>query len=234
MEDRIVKYWSERSSSFLSQRRRELHDPISDRWMELIHTCLSGTSRLKVLDVGCGAGYFSILLAKEGHSVKGVDITGKMIEAAVILAREEKADCDFYKMDAMDLDFQDGSFDLVISRNLTWTLTDPERAYREWLRVLKQSGHLINIDADYGHEPETTLPAIHAHHMLSKGMIEENEEIKRSLSISTRHRPAWDRIFLMQTGISRCDVYENISERIYIHQDEFYNPTPLFMIHCVK
>ena len=52
-------------------------------------------------------------------------------------------------MDAQNLEFEDGVFDVVISRNLTWNLKDPERAYREWCRVLKPGGKLLNFDANW-------------------------------------------------------------------------------------
>ena len=43
-------------------------------------------------------------------------------------------------MDAQKLDFEDNTFDVVISRNLTWNLEHPDVAYREWVRVLKVGG----------------------------------------------------------------------------------------------
>ena len=55
-------------------------------------------------------------------------------------------------MDAENLYFADNTFDVVISRNLTWTLPNPQKAYSEWYRVLKPQGILLNFDADYGNE----------------------------------------------------------------------------------
>ena len=78
------------------------------------------------------------LLAQQGHEVLGVDLTPDMIERSKELAEEEGADCIFQVMDAENLTFADETFDVVISRNLTWTLPDANRAYREWLRVLKR------------------------------------------------------------------------------------------------
>ncbi len=45
--------------------------------------------------MGCGAGFFTILLAKAGHQVTGIDLTPDMIKNAQQLAEEEKADCEF-------------------------------------------------------------------------------------------------------------------------------------------
>ena len=110
----------------------------------------SGNGSPKILDVGCGTGFFTILLAKEGYQVTGTDLTPEMVEKSRLLAAEEGVDCTFLQMDAELLSFEDHSFDMVISRNLTWTLPDVEQAYREWFRVLKPGGVLLNFDANYG------------------------------------------------------------------------------------
>ena len=52
-----------------------------------------------------GAGFFSILLAKEGHRVTGIDLTPNMIEGARSLAKEEGVSCTFQVMDAETLNF---------------------------------------------------------------------------------------------------------------------------------
>ena len=56
------------------------------------------TPGAEILDVGCGTGFFTILLAKEGHQVTGIDLTPDMITHAKELAEEEKADCRFMVM----------------------------------------------------------------------------------------------------------------------------------------
>lgn len=151
-KEQIVHYWEKRSESFLEQRRSELANPIAKRWMKEIEKQIPAGRRLKILDVGCGAGFFSILLAKEGHEVFGIDLTPEMIENAIQLAEEENADCCFRVMDAENPMFADETFDVVISRNLTWTLPNAEHAYGEWMRVLKTGGVLLNFDANYGKE----------------------------------------------------------------------------------
>lgn len=151
-KEQIVHYWEKRSESFLEQRRSELANPIAKRWMKEIEKQIPAGRRLKILDVGCGAGFFSILLAKEGHEVFGIDLTPEMIENAIQLAEEENADCRFQVMDAENPMFADETFDVVISRNLTWTLPNAEHAYGEWMRVLKTGGVLLNFDANYGKE----------------------------------------------------------------------------------
>ncbi len=236
-KERIAKYWGKRSDSFLEQRRSELHSPLAKRWREAIKERLPEGGPLKILDVGCGTGFFTILLAKEGHEVIGTDLTPEMQEHSVTLAKEEGADCQFLVMDAENLDFPDASFDVIISRNLTWTLPHAEQAYGEWVRALKPGGVILNFDANYGlsnFADTSSLPKEHAHHKLGNEMMQECEEIKRQLPISTYNRPAWDISVLGQMGMRQFALDLDMGKRIYVEKDEFYNPTPLFMIYARK
>ena len=86
-------------------------------------------------------------------------------------------------------------FDVIVSRNLTWTLPDAEHAYQEWFRVLKPGGVMINLDANYGaadFADTADLPENHAHHQIQDELMQECEDIKRQLPISSFLRPAWD------------------------------------------
>lgn len=235
-KERITEYWAKRSESFMEQRRRELKSPLADRWLREIGRKLPDRKNLKILDVGCGSGFFSILLAKLGHEVTGTDLTPEMIVNSKQLAREENVSCRFLVMDAEKLEFEDNSFDVVISRNLTWTLPHVKEAYEEWGRVLKKGGILLNFDANYGASnfaDTSELPGNHAHHTLGDEMMQECEEIKRQLPISSLVRPAWDVETLGQMGFEELFIDLGISRRIYLEKDEFYNPTPIFMI-CGK
>ena len=236
-KERIVSYWEKRSGDFLEHKRAELHSPMSERWLYEIKNQLPQDRNLRVLDVGCGAGLFSVLLAKEGYQVTGVDLTPDMVENARTLAEEEKTDCEFFVMDAENLRFADESFDVVISRNLTWTLPDVKSAYREWVRVLKKGGILLNFDANYGLSDFTDLcelPDNHAHQEIGDDMMRECEEIKRQLPISSYSRPAWDLETLGAMKLQEFSVDLGISSRIYVEKDEFYNPTPMFMLRTCK
>lgn len=236
-KERIVSYWEKRSGNFLEHKRAELHSSMAERWLCEIKKQLPCDKNLRILDVGCGAGFFSVLLAKEGYQVTGVDLTPDMIENARILAAEEKTACDFLVMDAENLSFADESFDVVISRNLTWTLPDVKSAYREWVRVLKKGGVLLNFDANYGLSDFTDLselPDNHAHQEIDDSMMRECEEIKRQLPISSYSRPAWDLETLGAMKLQEFSVDLGLSSRIYVEKDEFYNPTPMFMLRTCK
>lgn len=236
-KEQIVHYWEKRSESFLEQRRSELANPIAKRWMKEIEKQIPAGRRLKILDVGCGAGFFSILLAKEGHEVFGIDLTPEMVENAIQLAEEENADCCFQVMDAENPMFADETFDVVISRNLTWTLPNAEHAYGEWMRVLKTGGVLLNFDANYGKEDVADtkgLPEAHAHFKVGNEMLEECERIKSQLPISRKNRPAYDVAVLCENTAGEIRIDTSLGKRIYLEKDEFYNPAPMFSICAVK
>lgn len=234
-KERIAGYWSKRSDSFQAQRRAELHSSMADRWLLEIQKYLP-QRKLKILDVGCGSGFFTILLGKQGHEVLGTDLTPDMIKKSRELAKEEGVDCKFEIMDAENLNFPDETFDVVISRNLTWTLPDAGHAYEEWCRVLKKGGILLNFDANYGSSnfaDTSHLPENHTHNQVGMDMMQECEEIKKQLPISSYIRPAWDVETLGNLGILELSLDLGVGKRIYIEKDEFYNPVPIFTL-CGK
>ncbi|MDO4298230.1 MAG: class I SAM-dependent methyltransferase [Lachnospiraceae bacterium] len=236
-KDRIVRYWTLRSDSFAKQREAELESELHDRWLKLIRSELPD-GKLSILDVGTGSGFFAILLSMEGHQVTGIDLTESMIDNAKKLARQCGCDTSFEVMDAENLNYMSESFDVVISRNLTWTLPNPVKAYREWMRVLKPGGILLNYDADYGAAcftgPEEELPREHAHHQIERNLMQECENLKQELDISTKRRPEWDVSVMKLLGCQEICTRRDISEQIYLEKDEFYNPVPLFSLKVVK
>ncbi len=147
--EEIRRYWNMRAEGYTLSSREELEGESRALWERRFHELLDGRDCQKVLDIGCGPGFFSVLLAQMGYQVTAVDYTENMLAEAQENAAAYHVCVDFQRMDAQALDFEDEKFDLVISRNVLWNLEDPRRAYREWLRVLKKGGRLINCDGNY-------------------------------------------------------------------------------------
>ena len=63
--------------------------------------------------------------------------------------------------------------------------------------------------------------------------LTECELIQRSLSISSEVRPQWDVQYLLNQEVDSLQIDLSISQRIYLDKNEFYNPTPLFLL-CAK
>ncbi|MBO4780239.1 MAG: class I SAM-dependent methyltransferase, partial [Selenomonadaceae bacterium] len=138
---------------------------------------------------------------------------------------------EFKRMNAQSLEFADETFDAVVTRNLTWTLPDVKTAYREWRRVLKIGGVLMNFDSDYG-DKRFSDDICNEVEVTSK-MLNECDAIKNSLTISTRRRPMWDAGILEGINFSvRLD--EDISHVVHKDKRCVYDSVPLFAIHAVK
>lgn len=236
MQQRIKDYWTKRSHDFGIVRHNELHDAISEHWLLEMYRYLPQGRKLKILDIGTGTGYFAVLLAQQGHELTGIDLTGAMLEEAEILAASHRADVDFIAMDAQKLEFETASFDAIVTRNLTWTLPDPEAAYTEWRRVLRSGGILLNFDADYGNnvrnneEQGTRLPVnqVYGHCGITEELERENAEITLSMPISRKARPLWDVDFLKKCGFSEAGFDDRVGERIL--GDKNLADAPLFLV----
>jgi ubiquinone/menaquinone biosynthesis C-methylase UbiE len=100
----------------------------------------------RVLDVACGTGLVTFRAAQtvgsSGH-VLGVDISGRMIDAAQQRAQERKlTNVTFSRTDAESLDIASGSFDVVLCSLGLMYLPNPELAVREMRRVLRPGGRV--------------------------------------------------------------------------------------------
>jgi 2-polyprenyl-3-methyl-5-hydroxy-6-metoxy-1,4-benzoquinol methylase len=115
-----------------------------------------GEKALNILDVGCGPGFFSILLSRMGHRVTAVDGAPGMIACAKKNFEVEKGDIRFFCGDVVTLTSETANtYDIIISRDVVWTLYDPEQAFKRWKQLLKPGGKLIIYDGDYRKEHHT-------------------------------------------------------------------------------
>lgn len=233
LSSRIEKYWDERSENFSKSRRIEFDGVDGLAWQKIFKKNLPKSEKaLKILDVGTGAGFFAAILSKMGHKVVGVDMSSKMLAEAQKNLHELKLHAEFHKMNAQNLNFADEMFDVVVTRNLTWTLPDVKAAYREWHRVLKISGVLMNFDSDYGDKnffDEKTC----ARGEVCNKMLNECYQIKNSVEISRFRRPKWDKTFLESLNFS-VRLEEDISQAVHHDKRCIYDSVPLFSIHATK
>ena len=233
LNEQIEAYWDERSGDFSRLRLKELSGPCGAAWSRVLAEKLPAKS-LKVLDVGTGAGFLAILLAQLGHKVTGVDMSGEMLHQAKQNALAAGCSVEFCKENAQALSFAGESFDAVVTRNLTWTLPDVMEAYREWQRVLKPGGLLLNFDSDYGMVSfgQKDDP-IDVHAGIRKELVTECNDIKDELMISTHRRPAWDKVYLESLGM-QVTVEEDIGPRVHVDEKMQFDKVPLFCIAARK
>ncbi len=236
-KEAIISYWTRRSTDFANLRQEELKSQKADLWIREILPYIPKDRSIRILDVGTGSGFFSILLAEEGYEhVTGIDLTPSMIEQARRLSSGMERQPDFRVMDAEYPEFADESFDVILTRNLTWTLPHLADAYQNWFRILKQGGVLLNFDADYGsrEDTDTDLPANHAHRGISDELTRDHEKIMEALPNTYLSRPGTDVELLKISGFQKVSADFRLSDRVYGVVDKFYNPCRMFALRAYK
>lgn len=100
----------------------------------------------RIIDIGCGIGGSSRILARDyDFDVVGVTISSEQVKRASQLTPKDLS-CRFQVMDALNLKFQDGSFDGVWSVEAGAHILDKQRYADEMLRVLRPGGVLAVAD----------------------------------------------------------------------------------------
>lgn len=97
-------------------------------------------SQTLLLDIGCGPGAFSKILARHGFKVRAVDFSPEVIRAAK--KKSKNLDIDYQVANIYDLPFKDNYFDKIICLGVLQTTEDPQKALSEAKRVLKKNGLL--------------------------------------------------------------------------------------------
>lgn len=242
------KYWTNRTSGYSKVNEKELSSEQKEKWLAAITPHFSGErENIKILDMGTGPGFFAIILAEAGFQVTAVDCTESMIEQAKLNAGDLKSEITWVLSNAEQTGLESETFDAVVSRNLTWNLKSPEKAYEEWLRILKKGGILLNFDANwyqYLYDDEKRKG-----YELDRKRVEDNcledhytctdidamEVIARKLPLSRRLRPQWDMDVLKKLSLTKVDTDLSIWKRVWSEEEKVnYGSTPMFSVLAVK
>lgn len=227
----IADYWTGRVEKFEALRLDELNSPMRGRWLDELHRYLPPGRALDILDIGTGTGFFSLLLAAEGHRVTGIDLTGEMIRGARRTAALLGLNPVFRVMDAEQPELEPDSFDAIVTRNLTTFLPNLPGAYAKWRGLLREGGMLINFDGDYYYDrSDAPLPENHAHRDLTAAQNEAYARISDEMRAVQRPRPAWDLELLATAGYREIAADRGVYGRVYREHDRFFNPTPIFCV----
>ena len=209
--EKIREYWNTRSEGYRQQIEKEREEHKDEFYKKYFRQIPESAS---VLDIGCGPGFFSLLLASLGMNVTASDYAEEMLKKAKdLLNRSGFHNVEFCRADAQCLPFADASFDAVVSRTLGWNLEDPESAYKEWLRVLKPGGKLFIFDGNhycylYNEDYASIQPKVNesSNHVLLGVKTNVIDDIARELPLSRQIRPQWDEEILSSFKVKQVKI----------------------------
>jgi len=251
----IRAYWTSRADGYSAVNRDELAGDQARRWSEAllgpILACPAARGRrkeeLRVLDAGTGPGFFAIILAAEGLQVSAADMTDEMLAEARRNAGALAERIDWQRTDVQQTAYAEESFDAIVTRNVTWNLTEPEKAYREWHRILRKGGVLINYDANwyrYLADPSLRSEFLQDRENTAEAGVEDfyegtdearMEAIARRNPLTYEQRPAWDREVCEAIGFASVRTDEDAWRRVLSEAEKInYASTPVFEIICEK
>jgi len=147
IKQRIETYWNGRADKYDQQFGHGIFSDDEKRaWLRALEINIRQPKGSKVLDVGCGTGFLSILLAELGFEVTGVDFSDEMLGEARKKAMSKDLCITLLRGDAESPSVSRKGFRAIISRHLLWTLPDPEKAVLNWKNLLPPGGQVIVID----------------------------------------------------------------------------------------
>lgn len=140
MAEKIIEFWAEMSNRYDSIIDNVLGEKIRPKILKKLN---EEENLGKLIELGCGTGYFTKKLADKSESLISTDISEEML----FIARGKLKGFEFQAMDCQGLKFDDGTFDTVFM-GLVLLFTEPEKALNESRRILRPGGLLIIADPD--------------------------------------------------------------------------------------
>ncbi|MDR3185978.1 MAG: class I SAM-dependent methyltransferase [Christensenellaceae bacterium] len=239
--------WDHYAHGYSSDIESQMDDFHRNAWVKLFSEYMDKNLPLDILDVGTGPGFFPMILGEQGHRVTGIDFSASMLREAEKNTKKRAVSCTLLQMDAAQLSFSDASFDFVVCRNMAYSLAEPELAYSEWIRVLRQNGTLLVFDANWFHflfdtEEKAKIDEFLEDYHAQVGKVHETYEKERELffdhisirPLSRVKRPDWDCSFLESLG-ANVTLDSTVGNRVHTSLEVYtHTPTPLFLIEAIK
>jgi len=220
-QQQTIEFWDARAKGYSIATRKEI-DQDSNVLRNIMRNRMSLNRKLKVVDMGTGAGGSAITMARLGHDVTAIDASERMLEEARHNAILAKVDINFILADVTAPPLLKHSYDLIVAKSVIWNLTNPTAAYSAWIDLLKPGGAILIIDGNwyleefdddfrkrrnymnmkYGKDNN-----LHAHTNVDGVDLEIIRRLTCNFPASMERRPTWDVGVLIGLGISDLRVY---------------------------
>ena len=138
--------WDQAAATFDDEPDHGLRDPSVRRaWLARLSQWLPAPPAT-VLDIGCGTGSLSLLLAEMGHQVTGVDLSPAMVARAQAKTLAAGHQIPFQVMDAANPQLPARHFNVLLCRHLLWALPDLAAVLRRWVDLVEPGGRLVLVE----------------------------------------------------------------------------------------
>jgi ubiquinone/menaquinone biosynthesis C-methylase UbiE len=103
-----------------------------------------------VVDFGCGAGFFTVPLAKVAGKTIAMDVSSEMLKRAASYATKSGVIVEFIKSNGTEIRLGDESVDLILVYHVFHEVEDRPRVLSEFLRIMKPAGRLVVVEKTRG------------------------------------------------------------------------------------
>ena len=241
----MARYWSQDAENYGDIIRKELASFRVEAWQNYLREKLPADTH-KVLDLGCGPGFFSIILAKMGYEVTAVDCSEGMLAQARQLVKRAGLEITLQQKDINHPEFPDDSFDAIVSRNVTWTLSNPWHVYAECQRMLRTCGRLLLFDANWNMPLFDEAMAKRAEERRKECLRRYGDALDSAaditepfdplqLPLSGTKRPYWDVELLRNMGFGDVHTEFDVTDKLWDEKERLlYGETPMFGVFATK
>ena len=216
-QQEINKEWSDNSENYSAIIDDELNSFRAEAWRRKILEQVPSGKKLKILDTGCGPGFFTILLSLAGHEVIGIDGAEGMLLEAERKAAAYGVHPEFRAMDCHHL--KPEGILLIFDANWHLMKTDPavhEESLRRQEACVQRYGDAF--DTKTKNKEERRKKDLEGEHVLG-----------------TKQRPDWDLGLLEGLGYVNICTERDITEELWDEKEQLlYGNTPMFMIRAEK
>ncbi len=138
-QDKVTEYFNHRADNYLERSGRGLWDAFRKREQAAVIELLAPKPGQKILDAGCGAGFYSLLLKNTyGADVTGVDISERMI------AKLEANGITGHLGNIVDFTTTT-SFDRILAAGVLEFVDQPEDVFRACFKAVKPGGRMVAL-----------------------------------------------------------------------------------------
>ena len=208
------------SARMLREHLSQDHDRASrraekiDRHVQWIHNDLLAGRPSRILDLGCGPGFYTMRLAKRGHACVGIDFSPASIEYARSEADRENLSCDYRRQDLREGRFGRGfQAALLISGEFNAFPRDDAASVLKGVRHALVPGGVLVLEI----HPEATVRELGRQgptwFTARQGLFSEEPHLcLRECSWSEKHQVATERYFVIEVATGEVAQYVSTTQ----------------------